>query len=84
MENGVATLIDHGHQLHQIREYTLPQFLIMLRAAERRDAEKRTQFITDVGASLGALFGGAESLKEHLASLQKFIEEKQDDSGKRP
>jgi hypothetical protein len=84
MENGVATLVNHGHPLHRIKEYTLPQFMIMLRAAERRDAEKRTQFITDMSAAIGALFGGGESLTKHLADLQQFIEEKQDVSGKRP
>ncbi len=79
----MATLVNHGHSLHEIREYTLPQFMIMLRAAERRDAEKRTQFITDVSSAIGALFGGGDALTKHLAALQQFIEEKQDDSGKR-
>lgn len=83
IEDSVATLMDNNHRFADILEYTLPQFLILLAAAERRDAERRTRFVTDIGVTLGGLLGGGDSFSKHLDSLQAVVnEEKKDGSQK--
>lgn len=67
--------------MEEIKNYTLSQFLILLNAAERRDAERRSRFVTDVGVTLGGLLGGGDSFSKHLSSLQAVVnEEKGNDS----
>ncbi len=71
----MITLLAAGLKVHEIPELTLPQFVLLLRAAERRDAEQRSRFVTDLGVTLGGLLGGGSSFKEHLDSLQAVAKE---------
>lgn len=79
IENSVTVLKEAGYSLDEIRNFTLNQFLILLQAAERRDALRRTRFVTDVAVVLGGLLGGGTKVSEHIASLQKVIDEERDD-----
>lgn len=71
-------LVEANHRFHDIQEYTLAQFIILSRATERRGADKRLEFITDMSASISGLFGG-EHLGKHLDSLQAFVNEERKD-----
>lgn len=75
LEDAVSRLLQANHRFHDIPEYTLPQFVMHLRAVERRDAESRTHFVTDLAAAIGGLFGGGDALSEHLTSLQNVVHE---------
>ena len=62
-------LLAANHRVDDIGNYTLSQFTIYLHAAERREASRRSSFVTDLGAVVGGLFGGGDSLTKHLNSL---------------
>lgn len=70
----VQDLIEAGHRLADIAEYTLQQVLILRNAARRKEAARRRLAITDMGLTIGSILGGSESLEVHLNLLGKIAE----------
>ncbi len=43
--------------------------MTFLEAAERVDAKNRLTYISDMSSILGGMFGGGDTLKEHIGDL---------------
>lgn len=72
VRDSVQTLIEHNHRMQDIADYTLDQFTTFLDAAGRADAVKRLEFVIDMSAVVGGMFGGGNSLKDHIESLKEI------------
>lgn len=72
VRDSVQTLIEHNHKLSDIAEYSLDQFTTFLDAAGRVDAVRRLEFVIDMSAVVGGMFGGGTSLKDHIDSLKEI------------
>jgi hypothetical protein len=72
LNQAVQKLIKAGHDHGRIAEYTLDQFLIFLDAVEQLDAAARANFVTDMTAVVGGMFGSGKTLSELVESLSRL------------
>jgi hypothetical protein len=73
LRDSVQRLIGAGHRLSDIAEYPLDRFVSMLAAVNRAEARERVTFVTDMSAVVGGMFGGGDSLSEHIEALNDVI-----------
>lgn len=62
-----------GHSLQAIGDYTIGQFSRFLEAARQLEAAERSEFVTDMTAVVGSLFGsgkGESPVATHMDSLR--------------
>jgi hypothetical protein len=69
--------------LRDIGEYTLDQFMIFLDAVEQLDAASRQNFVTDMTAVVGGMFGSGKTLTELVDRLSRLAIGENDGSAKR-
>lgn len=67
-------LVDHNHQFSAIPDYTLQQVNMIKGAIVRSEAARREETIIDLGFTIGSVFGGSETLEEHLGLLRATAE----------
>lgn len=67
------TLLRHNHTLAEIAEYPLDRIMVLLEASRQVEAKQRLEFILDMSAVVGGMFGG-EGLTEHIELLQETID----------
>lgn len=58
LNQSVNRLVRKGHSLRDIEHYTLSQFMMCLQAAVELEAQERRNFVADMSAVVGSLFGG--------------------------
>jgi hypothetical protein len=66
----VNRLIEYGHQLDGIGNYTLSQFLIHLDAVDQNQSRDRIQTITDMQMAIGSLLVEDSGLEHHTDLLR--------------
>ena len=66
-------LVEHNHRLEDIGNYSLDKVVLLLHAVDRADARARISFVIDMSATVGALFGSAKELNEHIDALNDVV-----------
>jgi hypothetical protein len=56
----VCRLVQKGHSLRDIGDYTLAQFQMFLDALRETEASERMDFVSDMTAVVGSLFASAK------------------------
>lgn len=67
--HSVGRLVRAGHKLSDIKEYGIPQFLMLVDIEDQLDALARISFVTDVGTVAGAMYSKSDPLGEHIGLL---------------
>ena len=70
MNQSVNRLVQKGHSLTDIRNYTLSQFLMFVDAVKQIEAEERIAFVTDMTTVVGSLFSKESPVREHIGLLK--------------
>lgn len=70
LNQSVNRLVQKGHSLADIRNYTLSQFVMFVDAARQIEAESRMGFVADLSVVVGSLFAEHSPIKQHIDRLE--------------
>lgn len=62
-----------GHSLQAVGDYTIGQFTRFLEATRQLESAERSEFVTDMTAVVGSLFGGGKGkspISDHMDDLR--------------
>lgn len=76
-EYAVQKLVSAGHRFLEIPDYSIQQVVILLDAIDKEAARTRSDFIADLGMSIGSVLGGSKQFAEHHGQVADAAYEEQ-------